>query len=77
MRRFLCRPFRLALINPHLPRHANGNNNLHISFLNLRQAMEKSAHKLPKNTETVVVEGGNHRGFAHYTRQPLDWEVRR
>lgn len=42
-----------------------------------RQGLEKSAHKRPKDMETVVVEGGNHRGFAHYTRQPLDWEVRR
>eukprot|EP00752_Nemacystus_decipiens_P003850 g3542.t1 len=37
--------------------------------------LEKAAHKLPKDTESVVVEGGNHRGFAHYTRQPLDWEA--
>ena len=41
----------------------------------LRQAMEKSAHKLPKDTEKVVVEGGNHRGFASYDWQPFDWEV--
>ena len=45
------------------------------SELMLRQAMEKSAHKLPKDTEKVVIEGGNHRGFASYDWQPFDWEV--
>ncbi|CAM9500439.1 unnamed protein product [Ascophyllum nodosum] len=39
------------------------------------EAMEKSAHKLPKDTEKVVVEGGNHRGFASYDWQPFDWEA--
>lgn len=37
--------------------------------------MLKAADKLPKGTETCVVEGGNHRGFASYSLQPLDWEV--
>eukprot|EP00903_Cladosiphon_okamuranus_P006493 g6351.t2 len=39
------------------------------------EALARSAHKLPKDFETVVVEGGNHRGFVSYTRQPLDWEA--
>ncbi|CAM9500507.1 unnamed protein product [Ascophyllum nodosum] len=39
------------------------------------EAMEKSAHKLPKDTEKVVIEGGNHRGFASYDWQPFDWEA--
>lgn len=37
--------------------------------------MLKTVDKLPKGAETCVVEGGNHRGFASYSRQPLDWEV--
>lgn len=41
----------------------------------VHQDMEKSAHLMPKDTETFVVDGGNHRGFACYNRQPLDWEV--
>lgn len=40
------------------------------------QAMKASSHKLPKGAVTVVAEGGNHRGFASYSWQPLDWEVR-
>eukprot|EP00752_Nemacystus_decipiens_P003849 g3541.t1 len=39
------------------------------------EELKKAAHKLPKDTETIVVEGGNHRNFAHYTRQALDWEA--
>ncbi|CAM9222912.1 unnamed protein product [Scytosiphon promiscuus] len=39
------------------------------------EALKKSAHKLPKDTETVVIEGGNHRGFGSYGWQPLDWEA--
>lgn len=42
----------------------------------LAQALAKSAHKLPKDTDKITVEGGNHRGYASYTWQPLDWEVR-
>lgn len=37
--------------------------------------MLKAVDKLPKGTEICVVEGGNHRGFASYSYQPLDWEV--
>lgn len=40
------------------------------------QALANSSVRLPKGAETVVVEGGNHRGFASYAWQPLDWEVR-
>lgn len=42
----------------------------------MKQDMQKAVVKLPKGTETCIVEGGNHRGFASYGRQPLDWEVR-
>ena len=38
--------------------------------------MQKAVDKLPRGAEICVVEGGNHRGFASYSRQPLDWEVR-
>ncbi|CAM9961673.1 unnamed protein product [Ectocarpus fasciculatus] len=37
--------------------------------------MQKAVDKWPKGTETCIVEGGNHRGFASYGRQPLDWEA--
>lgn len=37
--------------------------------------MLKAVDKLPKGSETCVVAGGNHRGFASYSHQPLDWEV--
>ncbi|CAN0538880.1 unnamed protein product, partial [Ectocarpus sp. 8 AP-2014] len=39
------------------------------------QALARSAHKLPKDAEIVVVEGGSHRGFGSYKSQPLDWQV--
>ncbi|CAM9223043.1 unnamed protein product [Scytosiphon promiscuus] len=39
------------------------------------EGLKNSAHKLPKDAETVVIEGGNHRGFASYGWQPLDWEA--
>lgn len=32
---------------------------------------------MPVGCEYVVAEGGNHRGFASYSWQPLDWEVGR
>ncbi|CAM9173446.1 unnamed protein product [Hapterophycus canaliculatus] len=41
----------------------------------LEKDMQKAADKLPQGTETCIVEGGNHRGFASYTHQPLDWEA--
>ncbi|CAN0090721.1 unnamed protein product [Scytosiphon promiscuus] len=41
----------------------------------LEKDMQKAANKLPAGTETCIVEGGNHRGFASYSRQPLDWEA--
>lgn len=45
-------------------------------FVNVyKQALKRSAPRLPKNAEIKIVEGGNHRGFASYTWQPLDWEV--
>lgn len=37
--------------------------------------MQKAVDKLPRGTEVCVVEGGNNRGFASYSRQPLDWEA--
>lgn len=40
------------------------------------QDMQKAVDKLPRGAEICVVEGGNNRGFASYSRQPLDWEVR-
>lgn len=40
-----------------------------------KQDMQKAIHKLPTDTEICVVAGGNHRGFASYSNQPLDWEV--
>lgn len=30
---------------------------------------------MPKGTETLIIEGGNHRGFGSYTHQVMDWEV--
>lgn len=41
-----------------------------------KQDMQEAMKGLPKGTETCIVEGGNHRGFAAYSRQPMDWEVR-
>lgn len=41
-----------------------------------KQDMQKAVDKLPRGTEMCVVEGGNNSGFASYSRQPLDWEVR-
>ncbi|CAM9514638.1 unnamed protein product [Ectocarpus sp. 13 AM-2016] len=39
------------------------------------EALARSAHKLPKDAEIVVVEGGSHRGFGSYKSQPLDWQA--
>ncbi|CAN0516739.1 unnamed protein product [Ectocarpus sp. 12 AP-2014] len=39
------------------------------------EALARSAHKLPKDVEIVVVEGGSHRGFGSYKNQPLDWQA--
>lgn len=47
-----------------------------VPHIHATQDVQKAAGKLPKDTETCIVEGGNHRGFASYTLQPLDWEVR-
>lgn len=41
-----------------------------------KQDMQRAMDKLPRGAEICVVEGGNNRGFASYSRQPLDWEVR-
>eukprot|EP00752_Nemacystus_decipiens_P016500 g14749.t2 len=37
--------------------------------------MKKAMDKLPRGAEVCIVEGGNNRGFASYSRQPLDWEA--
>ncbi|CAM9661813.1 unnamed protein product [Laminaria digitata] len=37
--------------------------------------MLKTMDKLPKDTETCVVDGGNHSGFGSYSHQLLDWEA--
>lgn len=46
-----------------------------LSSASRKQDMLAAMDKLPKGTETCVVEGGNHGGFASYARQFLDWEV--
>lgn len=40
-----------------------------------KQDIEKAKEKMPKGTETLMIEGGNHRGFGSYTHQAIDWEV--
>lgn len=40
-----------------------------------KETLEQSVPKMPTGLETVVVEGGNHRGFASYSWQPLDWKA--